>query len=723
MKKKIQSDKRLHRLKNSLIPEEESARRLRLIVVFSLLAIFVSLVLFYQENTYPVEDVALREVIREDIPARIDFQWVDRDQMEARLRERLDNAPKVYLLDENIGESEKKRLMADIAKVKKILTSGPSADEKEAVVKDIWGKESPDLLGRMTADQLNTLSLIFLNILDAIYQKGIINDRFFLESPTIPVEIRRKNDNFLVEKESLIFRNQAEEFLHSLIRRYLEGERMYSEFTFYVLKNYLRENVYFSEELTVRRAESIKLDYVPETVTIRKGEIIARKGEIVDETVADKIEKMKEKLSKVVFLRLAGFFLTLIFLMAVVFLLLRQEGYWHNIQKVFFWSVINFFFMVSFTVFYLFSGLSLYAFPFLAFIIMAYFLIDLKAALFSLAFWTLLLSVFVPDFRFSALWFLSSLLFLAEPGRFRLRIPTLSTLLKYLAVIMVSLFFIELSTAHSGREALSALIWVPLYVLLSFAGGYLFVYLFERAHNITTEVSLNSLQDWENPLLRQLMSVAPGTYRHSLIVSELAGEAAKAIGGDVLLAQVGGLYHDIGKVKRPDYFIENQMYGPNRHDNLLPLMSVRILKNHVEEGALMARKYGLGRRLIAIIREHHGTSLIKYFYLKNLKDEKHKNIDEKYFRYDGPKPSTKESAIIFLADKVEAVTRLLFNSPFHHVQERISKIFEDTLFDRQLENCDLTLRDLNTVKEAFVEYVRGSRHKRIEYPKETGGKE
>jgi membrane-associated HD superfamily phosphohydrolase len=165
------------------------------------------------------------------------------------------------------------------------------------------------------------------------------------------------------------------------------------------------------------------------------------------------------------------------------------------------------------------------------------------------------------------------------------------------------------------------------------------------------------------------------------------------------------------------------MYGPNRHDNLLPLMSVRILKNHVEEGALMARKYGLGRRLIAIIREHHGTSLIKYFYLKNLKDEKHKNIDEKYFRYDGPKPSTKESAIIFLADKVEAVTRLLFNSPFHHVQERISKIFEDAIFDRQLENCDLTLRDLNTVKEAFVEYVRGSRHKRIEYPKETGGKE
>ncbi|HOO58960.1 MAG TPA: HDIG domain-containing protein [Candidatus Mcinerneyibacteriales bacterium] len=723
MKKKIQSDKRLHRLKNRLIPEEESARRLRLIVVFSLLAIFVSLALFYQENTYPVEDVALREVIREDIPARIDFQWVDRDQMEARLRERLDNAPKVYLLDENIGESEQKRLMADIAKVKKILTSGASVDEKEAAVKDIWGKESPDLLKRMTADQLNTLSLIFLNILDAIYQKGIINDRFFLESPTIPVEIRRKNDNFLVEKESLIFRNQAEEFLHSLIRRYLEGERMYSEFTFYVLKNYLRENVYFSEELTVRRAESIKLDYVPETVTIRKGEIIARKGEIVDETVADKIEKMKEKLSKVVFLRLAGFFLTLIFLMAVVFLLLRQEGYWHNIQKVFFWSVINFFFMVSFTVFYLFSGLPLYAFPFLAFIIMDYFLIDLKAALFSLAFWTLLLSVFVPDFRFSALWFLSSLLFLAEPGRFRLRIPTLSTLLKYLAVIMVSLFFIELSIAHSGREALSALIWVPLYVLLSFAGGYLFVYLFERAHNITTEVSLNSLQDWENPLLRQLMSVAPGTYRHSLIVSELSGEAAKAIGGDVLLAQVGGLYHDIGKVKRPDYFIENQMYGPNRHDNLLPLMSVRILKNHVEEGALMARKYGLGRRLIAIIREHHGTSLIKYFYLKNLKDEKHKNIDEKYFRYDGPKPSTKESAIIFLADKVEAVTRLLFNSPFHHVQERISKIFEDALFDRQLENCDLTLRDLNTVKEAFVEYVRGSRHKRIEYPKETGGKE
>ena len=723
MKKKIQNETRLHRLKSRLIPEEESSRRLRMIVLFTLLSILISLALFYQENTYPVDDVALREVVKEDIPARIDFQWVDHDEMQAKIRERLDNAPKVYLLDDNIGESEKKRLMADIAKVKKILAAGAANPEKEQAVKEIWGKESPDLLSRMTADQLNTLSLIFLNVLDAIYQKGIINDRFFLESPTIPVEIRRKNDNLLVEKDSLIFRNQAEEYLNSLIRRYLEGEKMYAEFTFYVLKNYLRENVYFSEELTVKRAESIRLDYVPETVTIKKGEIIAQKGEIVDETIADKIQKMKEKLNNVLSLRMMGFFMTLLFLMAMVFLLLRQEGNWVNIQKVFFWAVIHFFFIAAFTGFYLFSGLSLYAFPFLAFIIMAYFLIDLKTALLSLVFWTLLLSAFVADFRFSALWFLSSLIFLAEPGRFRLRIPTLSTLLKYLVFIMISLFFIELSTAHSGREALAGLIWVPVYVLLSFAGGYLFVYLFERAHNITTEVSLNSLQDWENPLLRQLMSVAPGTYRHSLIVSELAGEAAKAIGGDVLLAQVGGLYHDIGKIKRPDYFIENQMYGPNRHDSLLPLMSVRILKNHVEEGALMARKHGLGRRLMAIIREHHGTSLIKYFYLKNLKDDKHKNIEEKYFRYDGPKPSTKESAIIFLADKVEAVTRLLFNSPFHHVQERISRIFEDALFDRQLEACDLTLRDLNTVKEAFVEYFRGSRHKRIEYPKETGGKE
>ena len=723
MKKKIQSETRLHRLSSRLIPEEESSRRLRLILLFTLLSVLISLALFYQENTYPVDDVALREVVKEDIPARIDFQWVDHDQMQAKIRERLDNAPKVYLLDDNIGDSEKKRLIADIAKVKKVLTSGAGAEEKEQAVKEIWGKESPDLLSRMTADQLNTLSLIFLNVLDAIYQKGIINDRFFLESPTIPVEIRRKNDNLLVEKDSLIFRNQAEEYLHSVIRRYLEGERMYADFTFYVLKNYLRENVYFSEELTVRRAESIRLDYVPETVTIRKGEIIAQKGEIVDETIAGKIEKMKEKLNNVLSLRLTGFLMTLLFLMGAVFLLLRQEGYWVNIQKVFFWSVIHFFFIAAFTGFYLFSGLSLYAFPFLAFIIMAYFLIDLKAALLSLAFWTLLLSAFVPDFRFGALWFLSSLIFLAEPGRFRLRIPTLSTLLKYLVFIMTSLFFIELSTAHSGREALAGLIWVPVYVLLSFAGGYLFVYLFERAHNITTEVSLNSLQDWENPLLRQLMSVAPGTYRHSLIVSELAGEAAKAIGGDVLLAQVGGLYHDIGKIKRPDYFIENQMYGPNRHDSLLPLMSVRILKNHVDEGALMARKHGLGRRLMAIIREHHGTSLIKYFYLKNLKDDKHKNIEEKYFRYDGPKPSTRESAIIFLADKVEAVTRLLFNSPFHHVQERISRIFEDALFDKQLEDCDLTLRDVNTVKETFVEYFRGSRHKRIEYPKETGGKE
>jgi len=704
-----------------LFSDDEFVRRRRLTVLFTIVFAILNIYLFYRENTYTVDRVSLREVVKENIPARIDFQWVDKAQNEARLRERLDNAPKVYLLDEDIGESEKKRLLNDIALAKKALSAENTAEGRMEALQKIWGTQDGLTSARMKSDQLNTLSAIFLNVLDAIYRKGIIGERFYLESSTIPVEIRKKNDNVLVDRDSLIFSTEAADYLRSLIKRYLEADRQYVDFTYYVLKNYLRENVYFSEELTKKRAESIRVNFVPETVTITKGEIIAQKGQIVDETLVDKLHKMEEKLKNVVTLRLIGFMFTLFFMLAVIFLLMRQQGYWTNIQKIFFWSLINFLFFLTFSLFFVFMKFSLYAFPFLAFVIMAYFLIDLKGALISSVFWVVLLAVFSPDFRFSALWLLSSMLFLAETGHFRLRIPTLSTLLKYLTFVLLSLFVVELAAGRPLRESLSVLIWVPVYVMLSFALGYLLVYLFEKVHNITTEVSLNALLSWENPLLRQLMSVAPGTYRHSLIVSELSGDAASAVGADVLLAKVGGLYHDVGKIKRPDYFIENQIYGPNRHDNLLPLMSVRILKNHVEEGVLLGRKNGLGRRLTAIIREHHGTSLIQYFYQKNQKDNKHKHLDEKYFRYDGPKPSGKESAIIFLADKVEAVTRLLYNSPFHHVQERINRIFEEALLDGQLDVCDLTLRDVHAVREAFIEYFRGSRHKRIEYPKEVGG--
>jgi len=213
------------------------------------------------------------------------------------------------------------------------------------------------------------------------------------------------------------------------------------------------------------------------------------------------------------------------------------------------------------------------------------------------------------------------------------------------------------------------------------------------------------------------MNVASGTYRHSIIVSEISEEAAKEIDADSILAKVGGLYHDIGKIKRSNYFIENQLLGPNKHDSLLPIMSVRIIKNHVDDGVKIAQKYGLANKIIDIIKEHHGTSLIKFFYRKAKKESK-EEIEEKFFRYNGPKPKTKESAIIFLADKVEAVARVLIDSPFHHLKERIDKIFKEAIEDGQLDNSNLTLKELDKIKISFIEYFKSNLHKRIEYPEE-----
>ncbi len=244
---------------------------------------------------------------------------------------------------------------------------------------------------------------------------------------------------------------------------------------------------------------------------------------------------------------------------------------------------------------------------------------------------------------------------------------------------------------------------------------YPIILLFEKIFKVTTDVSLLELNDNNHPLLKLLMTEAPGTFQHSLQVANLSEAAASAIGANSLLCRVGALYHDIGKTDRPEYFVENQMGGANEHDKLKPRMSVLVIKNHVAQGIKLAEEHGLPDIVSDFIRTHHGTSVIRFFF-ERAKDQSDTDVNEEDFKYDGPLPHSKETGILLLADCVEASARAMSEPTYTKLENLVNKMVDERLAEGQLNNCPLTFQDLRIIKDTFRNILVGVYHQRIKYP-------
>jgi putative nucleotidyltransferase with HDIG domain len=255
----------------------------------------------------------------------------------------------------------------------------------------------------------------------------------------------------------------------------------------------------------------------------------------------------------------------------------------------------------------------------------------------------------------------------------------------------------------------------------------------EHLFQITTDISWLEASDLNHPLLRRMTIEAPGTYHHSLVVANLAESAAEAIGANATLCRVCSYFHDVGKLVKPDYYTENMNFERNPHDDLAPTMSALIIIAHVKEGVDLALKHGLNQRIIDIIQEHHGTSLVYYFYkralqqqddartggkIMNLREGDVPEVREETFRYSGPKPQTKESAIISLADMVESASRSLEKPTPQKIEQLVTELIGQRIADGQLVECDLTLADLNMIAERFRFTLMTMLHTRIAYPKQ-----
>ncbi len=238
---------------------------------------------------------------------------------------------------------------------------------------------------------------------------------------------------------------------------------------------------------------------------------------------------------------------------------------------------------------------------------------------------------------------------------------------------------------------------------------------FESSFNVITPMKLLELSNSNQPLLRRLLTEAPGTYHHSLMVGNLAEAGTEVIGGDSLLARVGAYYHDIGKLKRPQFFMENQM-DENPHKRITPNLSTLIITSHPHDGVELAKANKIPVLILDIIKEHHGTTLVAYFYHKAKMEEKGEDVKESVFRYDGPKPKTKESVVVMLADCVEAAVRSMSDKNEGKIEGLVRKIIRDKLDDGQLDESNLTLKDFDNIAKAFIRVFYGSFHARESYP-------
>jgi len=556
-------------------------------------------------------------------------------------------------------------------------------------------------------------------------EKGIIYDKSripYMKEKRISV--RKSSGEIIYSSKDFYSLDEAKDLIKnktfSYIKRDEEIIKAMDEVTVLFYTPNLRINV---EETEKRRKEASAS--VSETKgLVLKGEMIVRAHDQITKQIALKLNSLneivgqKKSILENIFLRLGLNILLLLLLFVLYFYIIKYKNYlWRESEKLLMIEIVMLIFLYLASFLFKLEHIFLFLIP-LSFLAMVFTM--LFGEIFSMVICFVLASILAifTGMRFPVFIFL---MVSSIAGIFSVKgINRRAKLYKALFIISVTNMLLVFGIESFSRTPIfSILMGTSFGFINAVVSVFLLIGLlplFEKFTETTTDITLFEWSDLNLPLLKKLSVTAPGTYNHSIIVGNLAEAAAESIGVDSILTRVASYYHDIGKMLKPEYFIENQMGIKNPHNKLTPQLSCIILISHVKEGIEIAQRAGLPNEIIKIIREHHGSSLIVPFFEKAKKQNHKEKVDESQFRYPGPSPSTKESGIVMLADSVEAASRSLEEPNAKRLKSLINEIIEERFRDGQLNNSQLTLVDLKKIGESFLPIIVGMYHLRVEYP-------
>lgn len=564
--------------------------------------------------------------------------------------------------------------------------------------------------------------------LSQIYLKGIINlDESAISNSMLKQGLAVVINNVAYDKwfDEVYTVQKAVKLLNSKVNDFTKSlsPELAGLWEMIDLKEYIQPNLFYDEVATQKFRNELISNISITKGLVQAGEKIVVKGEVVNSEIYQILESLKKEYgkrlgSKNLFAILFGNMILIASLFIVFFLFLlnyRTEVLNDNRKLLFILLLITASVGISSLVIKT-NSFSIYIIPLAIVPIFVKTFFDSRLALFVHLITIFLVAFIVPNsFEFVFTNFIAGIIAIMGLSKMYNR----GQLFKAVGLVYLSYLTLTLGLHLVGDGSLKEVnwfiaLWYGINALLLLA-SYQLVYLIEKFFGFLSDISLIELSNTNLDLLRKLAEVAPGTFQHSLQVANLAESAVQRVGGNPLLVRAGALYHDIGKMTNPMFFTENQQGGFNPHENIDNLKSAEIIISHVHEGVKIAEKAGLPSQIIDFIKMHHGTGKVKYFYNKELQAES-ANIDEGKFSYPGPEPQTKETAILMMADAVEAASRSLKEYTMQSIDQLVERIINDQLNSGQFNFSDITLKDISVIKTIFKKKLQNIYHVRVEYP-------
>lgn len=626
-----------------------------------------------------IDEIATREKIQEAIAkAKEDKQYSVKSEVKTQA---IDNVNKLFSkISSEISSS--KEAKDKLIEVKKVEAFKLSDDEYNTLL-------------ALSASQLSDVQTITVNTLEEVYEKNIEDNNY--------EALQNAKNIALEELQSNNLDRSLEECLTTIV---------YSQ---------IKPNFFIDTEKTEEKIKEAEKSVQKEI--IKKNQIIVKEGEPVTERQIEILEELG-LLSNGITKSNVSSFLALAILVALILFIQFSYIYKERVDVFKNTKLITLISSINIIALGLSMGLNIispYIIPVVCGAILMTILIDYRISLVTNLLNLIFISIIVG---FNPSIILLSILSIILGSTAVKKVQQRNDIIYstgYIAVIIgVLALTIGMISSNNLKENFIQTGYTLIGVVLS---GILAVGLlpfFESIFDVVTNIKLLELSNPNQPLMKKLIMEAPGTYHHSMMVANLAEAAAELVGGNPVIARVGAYYHDIGKTKRPYFFGENQIGRDNPHDKITPNLSTLIILSHTKDGLEMAKEQKIPKVIQDIIVQHHGTTLVKYFYFKAKKEaENPDEIKEEDFRYPGPIPNTKESGILMLADSVEASVRSITDPTKGKIEEMVNNIINDKLNNRQLVDCDLTLKDIEIIRKSFLKTLDGIYHHRIEYPSEA----